>query len=537
MAESDKQTVRLLFDSGAIQVLVATAPMCWGMTSTAHCVLILGTQFYDAIGTPSNDYSVLDLLQMMGRASRPQKDEQGVCVLMCQTAKKEYYKKFLFEALPVESHVDHFLHDHLVSEIVTSTIENKQDVVDYLTWTFYYRRLVQNPNYYGMQGSSHRHISDHLSELAESTLSDLENSKVIAVEKEYNLEATNLGMIAAYYYITYTTIEIFAASLQENTKMKGLLEILSHASEFSSILVRPGEDDIVKNILMHAPLALSRPKYGEPATKTNALLQMYFSRIEVGGDLAVDQRQIVIEACRIVQAIVDVLASSGWLNPTLTAMEMAQMITQGMWDKDSPLIQVPHIEKQYAKALAKQHGLESVIELVELIETKSEEQVMEILDVDQKQMRDIKTFCARYPDIDLKFQTVKISPDSGKKNDSGYKRKLTNFLLGIRLEFKQNWSVTMRVSIYPPFMLPISLRKKTRRGGLLSETPKRISCWRSNGSTSAEKQGRFQISWRQINLGKLIQPCILCVIVIWGRIRNGKFSWMYSRYPKTRRTL
>lgn len=106
----------------------------------------------------------------------------------------------------MQSHLDHRLHDHFNAEIVTKTIENKQDAVDYLTWTFLYRRLTQNPNYYNLQGVTHRHLSDHLSELVENTLSDLEQSKCISVEDEMDCVPLNLGMIAAYYYINYTTI-------------------------------------------------------------------------------------------------------------------------------------------------------------------------------------------------------------------------------------------------------------------------------------------------------------------------------------------
>ncbi len=53
---------------------------------------------------------------------------------------------------------------------------------------------------------THRHLSDHLSELVENTLADLEQSKCVAVEEEVDLSPLNLGMIAAYYYINYTTI-------------------------------------------------------------------------------------------------------------------------------------------------------------------------------------------------------------------------------------------------------------------------------------------------------------------------------------------
>lgn len=45
---------------------------------------------------------------------------------MCAAPRKEYYKKFLLEPLPVESHLDGALHDAFVAEVVARTIENKQ---------------------------------------------------------------------------------------------------------------------------------------------------------------------------------------------------------------------------------------------------------------------------------------------------------------------------------------------------------------------------------------------------------------------------
>lgn len=49
--------------------------------------------------------------------------------------------------------------------------------------------------------------------LVEETLDDLEKSKCMAIEDEMDLSPLNLGMIAAYYYINYTTIGKFSPSL------------------------------------------------------------------------------------------------------------------------------------------------------------------------------------------------------------------------------------------------------------------------------------------------------------------------------------
>lgn len=67
---------------------------------------------------------------MMGRACRPTIDEKSRCVLMCPQTRKEFYKKFLNEGLPIESHLPSvLLHDYFLAEIAVKTIENKQDAM------------------------------------------------------------------------------------------------------------------------------------------------------------------------------------------------------------------------------------------------------------------------------------------------------------------------------------------------------------------------------------------------------------------------
>lgn len=248
--------------------------------------------------------------------------------MLCHAPVKEFYKKFLYEPLPIESHLDRFLADHLNAEIVTKTVENKQDAVDYLTWTFMYRRLTQNPNYYNLTGVTHRHLSDYLSELIEQTLNELEQSKCIAIEDEMDVTPMNLGIISAYYYLQYTTVELFSSSLAEKTKLKGLIEILCSATEFDTIPVRHHEEGLLRKLAIHLPMKIDKPIFKDPHVKANVLLQAHFSRRAVTQDMSSDQAFLLENAVRLIQAMVDVISSSSWLSPALQAMELSQMITQ-----------------------------------------------------------------------------------------------------------------------------------------------------------------------------------------------------------------
>ena len=400
LLDTERAAVEALFESGAAGVLVATAPLCWGLSASAALVVVMGTQFYDSTrAAGAADYPVTDLLQMLGKAGRPGVDARGCAVLLCHAPRKSYYKRFLFEPFPVESHLDQLLHDHLCAEVVTRTVESKQDAVDYLTWTFYYRRLTQNPNYYNLTGTSHRHLSDHLSDLVERVLSDLEQSKCIACEDDSQLVPLNLGMIAGYYYISYTTMELFAASLTAKTKLKGVLEVLCAASEFASLPMRPGEEETVRRLLLHAPLAVEDLQPGDPSAKANALLQAHFSGRPVGGDLALDQRRVLLDASRLLQAIADVISSSGWLAPALAAMELSQMVTQGMWNKDPLLLQLPHFTRDAAQR-AQAAGVESVFDLLDA-EDGVRQQLLAGLS--ERQQADVAAACNRYPSIEVAF--------------------------------------------------------------------------------------------------------------------------------------
>ena len=105
---------------------------------------------------------------------RPQYDDHGVASVFVQDVKKHFYKKFLYEPFPVESSLLQVLPDHLNAEVVAGTIQSTQDALDYLTWTYFFRRVLQNPSYYGLEGVDESNLNSFLTQIVQNSLTTLE---------------------------------------------------------------------------------------------------------------------------------------------------------------------------------------------------------------------------------------------------------------------------------------------------------------------------------------------------------------------------
>lgn len=50
LSDLERKVVEQLFTSGAIQLLVVSRSLCWGLGVSAHLAVIMDTQFYDGRG-------------------------------------------------------------------------------------------------------------------------------------------------------------------------------------------------------------------------------------------------------------------------------------------------------------------------------------------------------------------------------------------------------------------------------------------------------------------------------------------------------
>ncbi|KAK4204194.1 Sec63 Brl domain-containing protein [Triangularia verruculosa] len=354
LVEGDRQIAEELFLNNKIQILIATSTLAWGVNLPAHLVVVKGTQFYDAKIEAYKDMDLTDVLQMLGRAGRPQFDNSGVARIFTQDSKKDFYKHFLHTGFPVESSLHTVLDNHLCAEICAETIITKQDALDYLTWTFFFRRLHKNPSYYGLEISAEEHNTTTAQQLAnefmismvDSSLHELTESKCVEVYPNGDVDPTPLGKIMSYYYLSHKTIRQLVKKAKPNAAFIDVLSWMSIATEYDELPVRHNEDLINAELSKNLPFpgtAFGLPMW-DPHVKAFLLLQAHMCGIPLPiTDYVGDQTSVLDQSIRIIQAGIDVMAELGHLSSLKSFISLLQSVKGGIWPDEDPVSLLPGV--------------------------------------------------------------------------------------------------------------------------------------------------------------------------------------------------
>ncbi|CCD23111.1 RNA helicase NDAI_0B00770 [Naumovozyma dairenensis CBS 421] len=380
LVEKDRSISHRLFEQNKVRILIATSTLAWGVNLPAHLVIIKGTQFFDKKIQGYKDMDLTDILQMMGRAGRPAYDTSGTAIVYTKESKKMFYKHFLNVGFPVESSLHKVLDDHMGAEITSGTITNKQEALDFLNWTFFFRRAHHNPTYYNIEvDTGDAGVSKHLSELIDSTLENLKESRCISIHGT-DIEPTPFLSVASYYYISHKTIRLLLKQIYNKATFRDVLKWLSLAVEYDDLAVRGGET--IMNVELSAQSRYSGESTftGEwelpifdPHVKAFLLLQAYLSRADLPiADYIQDTVSVLEQSLRILQAYIDVASELGYFETVLTMIKVMQCIKQGCWYEDDQTSTLPgctltrHVDMEFTEQgypLQPKQGLLSLNEI------------------------------------------------------------------------------------------------------------------------------------------------------------------------------
>ena len=258
MSRADRTLVEELFGDGHVQVLVSTATLAWGVNLPAHTVIIKGTQIYNPEKGGWDELSFQDVMQMMGRAGRPQFDTFGEGIIITQHSELQYYLSLFNQQLPIESQFVTKLADALNAEIILGTIQNVRDAVIWLGYTYLFVRMLRNPTLYGVSIDAVEDdpvLEQRRSDLIHTAASQLDKSGFIRYDRRSGaLQGTDLGRIASTYYVSHGTLMAFNQHLKPTMGDIELCRLFSLAEEFKYISVREEEKMELAKLAERVPI-------------------------------------------------------------------------------------------------------------------------------------------------------------------------------------------------------------------------------------------------------------------------------------------
>lgn len=355
MLRSDRTLIEDLFAGRHVPVLVSTATLAWGVNLPAHTVIIKGTQVYNPEKGCWSELSPQDMLQMLGRAGRPQFDTFGEGIIITTQNELQYYLSLINEQLPIESQMISQLPDIMNAEITMGNIRNRAEAVDWLGYTYLYIRMLRNGGLYGVtleDAEQDPYLIQKRIDFVHAAANILDKCNLIKYDKKTGrFQGTEIGRIASYYYIGHTSMSTYNQHLKPSMTMIDLLRVFSLSAEFKLVPVRQEEKMELAKMLDRVPVPV-KEGMDDPVAKINVLLQSYISQLKLDGfALLADMVYVVQSAGRILRAIFEVCLKRGWSQLSRIALDLCKMVDKRAWLSMNPLRQFPTFPNEIIKKL------------------------------------------------------------------------------------------------------------------------------------------------------------------------------------------
>ncbi|KAH7105461.1 Sec63-domain-containing protein [Auriculariales sp. MPI-PUGE-AT-0066] len=394
MLRADRNLTERLFSSKQIKVLVCTATLAWGVNLPAHAVVIKGTQVYDTSRGKFVDLSVLDVLQIFGRAGRPGLESSGEGYILTTDDRLTHYLEAVTSQHPIESRFETGLIDSLNAEISLGTVSSVSEGMQWLSYTYLFVRMRRNPMVYGMSHDEPVNdptLSQKRTHLITTAARHLVQARMITFDESTGrFEITDLGRIAARYYIRHTSVEIFNQQLRPVMTEADILAVVSMSTE---VKIVPCE---VKGG--------TETKQG----KTNILLQGYISQAYMEDfALVSDMAYVAQNGARILRALLDIALSRKWATVCAVLMALSKAVEKRMWPYENPLKQQTELHRDVLYNLERFADDSTPVELV----TKSAAELGELLRMNEQHGAALLRAAQHFPAVAIEYVLRPLTSD------------------------------------------------------------------------------------------------------------------------------
>ncbi|VEV58948.1 translocation protein SEC63, putative [Plasmodium vinckei vinckei] len=196
------------------------------------------------------------------------------------------------------------------------------------------------------------------------------------------------------------TLQFLTYTINENTRASAYPEILAATGESRDLELREGDDKLVKELMEDLTEYKKRMFKVPIVTKNYSLILAHMQRRHdlLSDSLKNDLNEILRFSLLVTHSMIEISILRDWFLTAQAALTFRRCLIQACDIRSSSLLQIPHIDEDMIKNMQKgKSGVKDILEFVH----QDHENRKGLVDMNEDQILDIKSFCTIVPDIKM----------------------------------------------------------------------------------------------------------------------------------------